>query len=81
MHEKDTCGMPQIEGIELIRNIKSKFPFCNIIAVSGSKPYYLYLAKKLGIQGVFTKPIDNDRFISSVQNILNIRSMKDAINI
>lgn len=70
--------MPKCEGIELIRKIKSEFPASGIIAISGSKPYYLYLAKKMGIDGVFTKPLDRERFLLNVQKILNITIEKRA---
>jgi YesN/AraC family two-component response regulator len=67
--------MPKIEGIELIRKIKSQFhEIVNIIAVSGKNPYYLYLAKKLGIQGIFTKPLDKDKFLFTIEKILNIET-------
>jgi YesN/AraC family two-component response regulator len=58
--------MPGMEGIELIRQAKRSFPKLKIIAISGGQPFYLYLAKKLGIQGVFTKPLERNRFLSEV---------------
>ncbi len=64
--------MPQIEGLELIRIIKREYPTCKIIAISGSKPYYLHMAKKLGVNGIFTKPLDGDRFIKKVTSILEL---------
>ena len=48
--------MPVMEGLELIMHLKRDFPNIRIIAISGGKPYYLYMAKKLGIEGIFTKP-------------------------
>jgi two-component system response regulator YesN len=67
--------MPKVEGIELIKKIKNQFDeIVNIIAVSGKNPYYLYLAKKMGIQGVFTKPLDKDKFIYTVENLFSIKS-------
>ena len=62
--------MPKVEGMELIRKIKSESAACNILAISGGNPYYLYLAKKLGIQGIFTKPLDKDKFLQEVSTIL-----------
>ncbi len=70
--------MPKIEGLELIRKIKSEYPSSRVIAISGGKPFYLYLAKKLGIEGVFTKPIDRERFIFCVQELLNLPREKSA---
>jgi YesN/AraC family two-component response regulator len=62
--------MPKIEGMELIRKIKSESTKCDILAVSGGNPYYLYLAKKLGIQGIYTKPLDKEKFLGQVSAIL-----------
>lgn len=64
--------MPKVEGIELIRHIKQSYRSCKILAISGSNPYYLYLAKKLGIQGVFTKPINKRKFIQTVGSTIGI---------
>ena len=47
--------MPVMEGLELIMHLKRDFPDIKIIAISGGKPYYLYMAKKLGIEKIFTK--------------------------
>ena len=58
--------MPKMEGIELIQHvqeIKSNVP---IIAVSGHNPYYLYLAKKMGVRKVFTKPLHPQLFIQEI---------------
>jgi len=63
--------MPKMEGIELIRKIKSNYPLTKIIAISGSKPYYLYLAKKMGVYAVFTKPLTKNGFLGIVQDIMN----------
>jgi YesN/AraC family two-component response regulator len=68
--------MPKIEGIELISHIKSISPSTKIIAISGENPYYLYIVKKLGIEMVFTKPLDTDKFLQGVQKILNSRPQK-----
>jgi CheY-like chemotaxis protein len=61
--------MPGMEGIEMIRQAKRDFPDVKIIAISGGKPFYLYMAKRLGIQGVFTKPLEKNRFLSLVNSL------------
>lgn len=66
--------MPRMEGIEMIMEVKKKHPGVNIIAVSGGEPFYLYMAKKLGIQGIFTKPIDQIGFSTAVKKILQLPS-------
>jgi two-component system nitrogen regulation response regulator NtrX len=62
--------MPKMEGIEMILQAKRSFPGIKIIAISGGEPYYLYLAKKLGIQGIFTKPLNHQGFLSAVNSNL-----------
>jgi CheY-like chemotaxis protein len=72
--------MPNIEGLELIRKIKSTNPNCNnIVAISGGNPYYLTLAKKMGALAVFTKPLDKDKFLNAVNTVLNQNSIKRAV--
>jgi YesN/AraC family two-component response regulator len=61
--------MPKIEGIELIENIKQISPKTNIIAISGSNPYYLYIINKMGIEDTYSKPIDTTRFLDHIKNI------------
>ena len=58
--------MPKMEGIEMIMEIKRRHPQTKIIAISGGEPLYLYMAKKLGIQGVFTKPLNQQGFSAAV---------------
>ena len=62
--------MPEMEGLEFIMQLKRDFPDTKIIAISGSKPYYLYVAKKLGIDGVFTKPLNHTEFLNAVRKIM-----------
>jgi YesN/AraC family two-component response regulator len=62
--------MPKMEGIEMIREIKRNYPEMKIIAISGGEPFYLYMAKKLGIDGVFTKPLNQQGFHHAVFDVL-----------
>jgi len=64
--------MPKMEGIEMILEAKRKYPGMNIIAISGGQPFYLYIAKKFGIQGIFTKPLDHHRFSTAVSKVLQL---------
>ncbi len=61
----------KIEGIQLIRTVIEEYPLIRIIAISGSKPYYLYMAKKLGAEAVFTKPLVNEKIIEIINYLLN----------
>jgi CheY-like chemotaxis protein len=63
--------MPKMEGIELIIHARKKRPDLKIIAISGSKPFYLYMAKRLGIECVFTKPLNHHGFLNKVNRMLN----------
>jgi YesN/AraC family two-component response regulator len=62
--------MPVMEGLELIMHLKRDFPEIKIIAISGGKPYYLYMAKKLGIEGIFTKPLNLQQFLGAVKRLI-----------
>lgn len=66
--------MPKMEGIELIMNLRRDFPEIKIIAISGGKPYYLYMAKKLGIDGIFTKPLNHQVFLKAVKKVIQLPS-------
>jgi YesN/AraC family two-component response regulator len=62
--------MPKMEGIELIEKVHTLFPAIQIVAVSGGNPYFLYVAKKLGVSHVYTKPIDTYKFLKEIQQML-----------
>ncbi len=62
--------MPGMEGIEMIMQARRSCPDLKIIAISGGKPFYLTLAKKLGIQGIYTKPLERQRFLDAVNHTL-----------
>jgi YesN/AraC family two-component response regulator len=62
--------MPGMEGIEMILEAKRNFPGVKIIAISGGEPFYLYMAKKLGVQEIFTKPLERNKFMTVVNNAL-----------
>jgi YesN/AraC family two-component response regulator len=62
--------MPGMEGIEMILEAKRNFPGVKIIAISGGEPFYLYLAKKLGVQEIFTKPLEKNKFLTVVSKAL-----------
>jgi len=71
--------MPNMEGVELIQRISSFYPNSKIIAISGGNPYYLYVIKKLGVEFVFTKPIDTLKFLNAIQNLLPASTHKLAV--
>ena len=71
--------MPRIEGLELIRHILKTYSDSKVIAISGSNPYYLYLAKKIGVNRVLTKPLDREKLVEAVENLLNINARHSVI--
>jgi CheY-like chemotaxis protein len=66
--------MPNKDGIGMIIELKKEFPDVKIIAMSGgglNKPEgYLEGAKKLGAQRTLTKPIDRDKLLRAIKDIL-----------
>jgi YesN/AraC family two-component response regulator len=62
--------MPQMEGIEMIRHAKLNDSSLKILAISGGEPFYLFLAKKLGVEAIFTKPLDYEKFLNTIKDIL-----------
>ena len=71
--------MPKIEGMELIKKIRNKTPFLPVIAVSGSNPYYLVMAKKMGTYSAFTKPLNSYKFLSSVKSVFDTQVKINSI--
>ena len=66
--------MPEKEGIETITELKREFPNVKIIAVSGGgrnvPDAYLNIAKSLGAERIFHKPIDWPEMIKAVRELL-----------
>jgi CheY-like chemotaxis protein len=66
--------MPNMDGIELIQYLKINYPFIDIISISGNNPCYLEIANKLGVDKIFTKPVDLSKFIEVTRLILQNRT-------
>lgn len=69
--------MPETEGLELIRSLKSSIDPIKIIAISGGSRYLnpdsqLQAAEFLGADLCFSKPIDTNEFIHSVNLLLEM---------
>lgn len=66
--------MPEKEGLETIQNLKSINPDVKIIAISGggivNPETCLYMAKKMGAVKTFTKPIDQNKLITTIEEII-----------
>lgn len=66
--------MPDVEGIETIRELRSQFDAKNIIAISGggrTNTYdYLAMAERLGAALVLRKPIDPHSLVIAVEQLI-----------
>lgn len=65
--------MPEKEGIETVMELRSKSPNVKIIAISGGgrvgPESYLEIAKELGAQRTFEKPVDFDELLGAVEEL------------
>ncbi len=66
--------MPDMDGIEVIMQLKQRYPDGKIIALSAggsiSSDKYLDLAKGLGAQKVLTKPVEHQELIETVRELI-----------
>lgn len=66
--------MPEKEGIETIRDLRKMFPEIKIIAMSGGgvvgPESYLKIAKSLGAQKTFVKPIERKVLLDGIREVL-----------
>ncbi len=66
--------MPEKEGIETIRELKQGYPDIKIIAISGGgriePEEYLCLAKKLGAERTFAKPIRREDLLGAIRELV-----------
>jgi len=66
--------MPEKEGIELIMELKGINPAVAIIAISGggriNPEDYLKWARRFGVDDTFSKPVDRQKLLAAVANLL-----------
>lgn len=67
--------MPEMEGTEFIMAIRAEFPHVEVIAMSGGGNVmgvdFLGLAKNLGAARAFQKPIERNKLLTAINNLLN----------
>ncbi len=66
--------MPRTEGIQLIREIRQSQKNMGIVAISaGGKKgaNYLKAAKSMGANTILSKPLDQDKIVSAVKDLLD----------
>ena len=66
--------MPEKDGMQVISELRKKFPLVRIIAMSGgghvSRDQYLKIAKGLGAHAVLEKPFANQQLLATVEAIV-----------
>ena len=60
--------MPNKEGLEIIREVKKKFPSVKIIAMSGGNISHLDCAELLGAVYTLSKPFSKDELIGAINS-------------
>ena len=67
--------MPEKEGIETIMELRRSSPTIPIIAISGggheTPENYLILAERLGANKSFAKPVDREKMLQAVGELLD----------
>lgn len=65
--------MPEKEGLETIMELRKSFPEVKIIAISGGgrigPQSYIEVARALGAQRSFAKPLDRKEFLAAVRDL------------
>lgn len=66
--------MPEKDGMQVISEVRKKFPEVRIIAMSGgghvSRDQYLKIAKGLGAHAVLEKPFANQKLLDTIEALL-----------
>lgn len=63
--------MPEMEGLEFIREIRKAYPKLKIIAVSAYKPFYLQVAMEMGANAICEKKNVNQNLLNLVRQVLD----------
>ncbi len=74
--------MPEKEGIETIMELRSLDAQVKIIAISGggriNPDDYLNWARRFGVRHTFTKPVDRDQLLNSINDLLGLESVLES---
>jgi CheY-like chemotaxis protein len=66
--------MPEKDGMQVISELRKKFPEVRIIAMSGgghvSRDQYLKIAKGLGAHAVLEKPFANQKLLDTIEALI-----------
>lgn len=85
-HEPDVVitdiRMPHIDGLELIKRIRSKLPHTRFVIISGYSDFeYARTAMRFGVRDYMLKPIDNQKLIDNFGEIKLELDSREHINI
>lgn len=73
--------MPEMDGLELIRKVKSDFPEVNMIAMTGYSDGYGYVdVINAGASDFIKKPFQLDELEAKVRRIINERNLRRELN-
>jgi DNA-binding response OmpR family regulator len=65
--------MPDMEGVETLRRLRTRDPSVRVIAVSGGGrlegEHYLKMMRGFGLQYTFPKPVDPDKLLEAVRDL------------
>jgi YesN/AraC family two-component response regulator len=66
--------MPEKEGLEIITEFRRDYPAVKLIAISGGgrigPANYLKMARLLGAERTFAKPVDTPQLLSAIKELL-----------
>jgi DNA-binding response OmpR family regulator len=61
--------MPEMDGIEVIAEVRKKFPHVRVIAISGKPGVdYLSVARELGVHRTLRKPFEIDELVAALKD-------------
>ena len=68
--------MPDIDGVEVIREVRRLWPSLKIIAMSGggigmTPEFYLTLARQLGAMSTLVKPFSREQLLNAVREVID----------
>ena len=71
---------PHISGIELLTQIRLEFPHIPIIVMTALNELEKAVqCMKAGASDYLVKPVEESRFLSSIQKVLEVNNLKDEI--
>ena len=75
------CGLPDIHGVEVCRQIKTAFPGVAVLQTSAAitSPHDRALALEGGADGFLVEPIEPEELVATVKALLRMRGAEQAL--